>query len=208
MKGIIFTLTFCIFYCVNHAQEIGNFIDSRDGKAYKTIKIGSQVWMAENLAYKTNGGCWAYDNKDSNVTIYGYLYTWDSANKVSPPGWHLPSDEEWKTLEKSLGMLEIEANLSGSRGEISNVGGKLKSMSGWNNNIQATDDYGFKALPGGNYGSNEKAFYFIGQNAMFWTSSFVKNNFAWYRDLHNDDGRIFRGYRSKMLAFSVRCIKD
>lgn len=208
MKGTIFILAFVIFYFVSQAQQTESFVDSRDNRLYKTIRIGTQTWMAQNLAYKTSEGCWAYNNNDSNIAIYGYLYTWDSANKACPSGWHLPSDEEWKTLEKTLGMSEIEANIYGSRGEYSNVGGKLKSISNWDNSYKATDEYGFSALPAGNYGSNEKTFYFIGQNAMFWTNTDFKSEFAWYRDLHNDDGKIFRAYRSKVLAFSIRCVKD
>lgn len=78
------------------------YIDSRDGKKYKTVKIGSQTWMLENFAYKADSGCWAYDNDSINVEKYGYLYNWETAKTISPIGWHLPSDAEWTTLETNL----------------------------------------------------------------------------------------------------------
>ena len=208
MKTVLFILTFLISHLLNYGQQSDTFTDSRDGKVYKTIKIGTQTWMAENLAYKPASGAWLYNNNDSNLATYGYLYIWDAANNSCPSGWHLPNDDEWKALEKFLGMTEPEVNATGSRGENANTGGKLKAISGWVNNNKATDEFGFAALPGGNYGSTQNEFYFIGQNVMFWTSTPVKNEFAWYRDLHNDDGKVFRGFRSKKLAFSVRCIKN
>ena len=190
-------------------QVTGSFIDSRDRNAYKSIKIGSQIWMAENLNFGTDSGSWCYDNKPMNCRKFGRLYDWEMATIVCPAGWHLPSDEEWKTLEKSLGMSNDEANSSGNRGENSNIGWKLKSKSDWgNSNVQAIYDNGFNALPGGCYGTNEKAFYFKDSVGMFYTSTSYDNDFAWYRDLHYKHGIVFRGHRSKKLAYSVRCIKN
>jgi len=88
----------------NNKPETGSFTDPRDGKIYKTVKIGDQWIMAENLAYKPdNGKFWAYENDESNITIYGYLYDWETAMNIAPDGWHLPSDKEWITLRKILG---------------------------------------------------------------------------------------------------------
>ena len=164
-------------------SEIGSFTDFRDGKTYKTIRIGSQVWMAENLNYHAGSQCWCYDNLDTNCSKYGRLYLWDIACKVCPAGWHFLGDEEWKSLEKELGMSAGEVDSSGYRGQQANIGGKLKSVVGWKKpNGGACNDVGFNALPAGNYGSVEKEFYFINTNAMFWTSTSYKNEFAWYRD--------------------------
>ncbi len=84
--------------------ETGSFTDPRDGKTYKTVKVGGQWIMAENLAYKPdNGNYWAYENDESNTAIYGYLYDWETAMNIAPKGWHLPSRKEWMAIQKTLG---------------------------------------------------------------------------------------------------------
>ena len=88
----------------NNKPKTGSFTDPRDGKTYKTVKIGDQWIMAENLAYKPDSGSyWAYDNIDSNIAIYGYLYNWETAMNIAPEGWHLPLRKETRTVEKRLG---------------------------------------------------------------------------------------------------------
>merc|ERR1719187_6854 len=93
--------------------DSGTFRDPRDGERYRTVTVGSQTWMAENLRYSVpGGGSWDY-NDDPDNTIrtdgnpaYGKLYSWEAAREAAPPGWHLPSDEEWRRLEEELGMPE------------------------------------------------------------------------------------------------------
>ena len=84
--------------------ETGTLTDPRDGKVYKTVKFGDQWIMAENLAYKPdNGKFWTYENDESNIAIYGYLYDWETAMNIAPEGWHLPSRQEWLDIYKVLG---------------------------------------------------------------------------------------------------------
>ena len=116
-------------------KKASQLTDKRDGKTYKTVKIGTQEWMAENLAYKpSSGNYWAYDDDNSNVAKYGYLYDWETAKKVCPSGWHLPSDEEWTTLTDYLGGEDV-------------AGTKMKSTSGWKEDGNGTNESGFSALP-------------------------------------------------------------
>ena len=148
----------------NNGDRANTFKDSRDGKVYKTVKIGEQVWMAENLAYApASGNYWAYDNDDANVEIYGYLYDWQTAKNVCPAGWHLPSDEEWTELTDYLG---------------GNAGGKLKATgtigSGtglwYAPNTGATNETGFTALPGG-YRYGDGAFDYVGYHGYWWSAT-------------------------------------
>jgi len=118
------------------AKISGTFTDSRNGRKYRTVKIGGKTWMAENVNYQPkSGNSWCYENEDSNCKKYGRLYDWNTAKTVCPAGWHLPSREEWNELVTASG---------------GNVAGKaLKSTYGWNGNGNGTDEFGFSALPGG-----------------------------------------------------------
>ena len=174
------------------ADNSSSFIDTRDGKTYKTIKIGNQIWMAENLAFKAPEGCMAVDNIESNVNLYGYLYNWETAKKVCPEGWHLSTDEEWTQLTEYMGD---EADK------------KLKDSSGWFEERNGINSSGFSALPGGCSPSN-KIFQFSGYYGLWWTSTLADERNAWYRIMGynqdtvvRDDGRVNYGY-------SIRCIKD
>jgi hypothetical protein len=138
MKKIIAMLL--LFSTMVFAQQKGTFTDPRDNKTYKTVKIVSQTWMAENLNYAASGSK-CYDDKPENCKKYGRLYDWDAAMRVCPYGWHLPSDYEWDVLMAAVDGTE-------------RAGEKLKAKSGWNNSYQGksgngTDQYGFSALPGG-----------------------------------------------------------
>ena len=99
-----------ILFSILRGESINNknknnktFTDERDGKTYKLVKIGKQVWMAENLADKANKGCWAYNQDTSNVSKYGYLYNYETAKNVCPDGYHLPTKSEFETLLKNYG---------------------------------------------------------------------------------------------------------
>jgi uncharacterized protein (TIGR02145 family) len=175
-------------------KNANQFTDQRDGKTYKTVKIGTQTWMAENLAYKTNKGCWVYNNDKKNVAKYGYLYNWETANVVCPAGWHLPTDAEWKILTDFLGGDSI-------------AGGKLKTSTGWD----GTNESGFSALPAGYLGSD--AYDFLGSNANFWSSTESSVTESCALGLYTGTIKSFRDKGKvkgvdKTDGFSVRCIKD
>ena len=202
------------------------FVDNRDGKTYRMVKIGDQTWMAQNLNYKgpsdkdTIGSC--YGNNSANCNKYGRLYTWatamgstedkcgdgkncdisERARGICPEGWHLPSNDEWQTL---LEHTDRDAK-------------KLKSTEGWSNGGNGTDDYDFTALPGGyaeqgdvaslpdNYFKDEGAY------AIFWSSTQVddEDHTQAYRPYLKNDNKVSEldGNNYKGLGFSVRCLKD
>lgn len=110
-KIIITTITLILSVFNLLAQQTGTLTDVRDGKTYKTVKIGEQWWMAENLAYRAPNWCWAYDNDSTNIDKYGFLYNWETANNVCPEGWHLPTRAEFVELLNNYGgETDREAN--------------------------------------------------------------------------------------------------
>ncbi len=196
--GIILLLVGVLFACLYlKNSNVGTMTDSRDGKKYKTVKIGSQIWMAENLNYRTRDS-YCYEDKISNCDKYGRLYTWDAAITACPSGWHLPTHAEWETLVTAVG------------GE-SGAGTKLKSTSGWLKDGNGSDSFGFSALPAGERnlspaGSGPEAYTPVGHIACFWSSTdkgrhntelFAESDDVW---IYNPDDR----GRGK----SVRCLKD
>jgi len=178
--------------------------DQRDGQIYTSVTIGKQTWMAKNLNYKTSDS-WCYDDKQINCNKYGRLYSWEAAKKACPSGWHLPSDDEWKQLEMSLGMSQSEANKTGYRG--TNEGKKMKSTIGWAGNGNGTNSSGFNALPGG-YRNSSGSFYGLGSNGYWWSSSEYSGSRAWYRRLYYDGDLVFWFNNYKSDGFSIRCLKD
>jgi uncharacterized protein (TIGR02145 family) len=157
-----FAITFYIF-CVGsttNAQTNGSFIDKRDGKSYKWVKIGNQTWMAENLAYKPESGDYfIYENKvdpirKKNLLHDGYLYNWETAKKACPAGWHLPAHKELNELFAFIG---------------SDPGIKLKAKTGWAMDGNGTDKYCFSALPAGRYSQGK--FSEIEYLGFWWSST-------------------------------------
>lgn len=170
------------------------FTDSRDGKTYKIVKIGTQTWMAENLAFNpTTGNFWKYYNIESNIEIYGNLYDWETATNICPLGWHLPSYNEWSILIGYLGA---------------NQGSKLKSSFGWNKSSEknGTNESGFSALPGG-YRKPSGQFKGNGFIGSWWSSTMYDKENAWSLSLSFDNDSA--GWEKYNLygGFSVRCIK-
>jgi len=193
--SLLITIALLIFLLSLVAQETGSFNDSRDGKSYRTVTIGTQTWMSENLAYKTNSGCWAYENNISNVRKYGYLYDWKTAQSVCPPGWHLPIDSEWLTLMSFLGSGDI-------------AGGKLKSTISWESpNTGATNSSGFSALPSGARFPNGSFDNATGY-CYWWRTKEYDTNHAYFIQLSYDQVRVSENYNEKNAAVSIRCLKN
>jgi len=184
------------------AQQ-GSFTDSRDGKKYKTVKIGSQVWMAENLNYEANGSK-CYENNSSNCQKYGRLYNWHIALNSCPSGWHLPSNDEWDELYRFAdGTSGTESHY-----ESKTAGKLLKATNGWDNDSSGTDEFGFAALPGG-YGRPGGYFNLAGIFANWWSASESSDIYAYYRTIlkYDDDGA-YLDDNEKDLLFNVRCVRD
>lgn len=106
MKKSLLILALLICSLTNYAQQTGTFKDPRDGKEYRTVKIGNQTWFAENLAYKPGrGNYWAYKNDKKNIYKYGYLYDGETALKICPSGWRLPNEKDIHYLVDSFGSV-------------------------------------------------------------------------------------------------------
>ena len=188
-------------------SDFGTFSDSRDSEEYKWIRIGEQIWMAENMNYDAKGSS-CYDDNQGNCNTFGRLYNWKAAQKVCPQGWHLPADDEWKVLETYLGMSELEKDSQGWRG--SDEGGKLKESTTafWSSpNTGANNESGFTAL-GGGIRNHNGSYFSINDFAYFWTATDDNNQNAWNRGLSNNNPLVFRKTYNKYAELSIRCIKD
>jgi len=169
--------------------------DSRDGKKYKTVKIGNQTWMAENLNIKI-GNSKCYENKEDNCKKYGRLYDWKTAMKSCPSGWHLPVDKEWNELYRYVN-------------DTDNGTKYLRAKSGWEGQYGSGEDkFGFSALPGG-FGISDGDFGDVGKYGGWWSA----NEFSVY--CTDDRGMSCRGdmedfWDSQGMSYlhSVRCIQD
>ncbi|TJY37067.1 FISUMP domain-containing protein [Pontimicrobium aquaticum] len=198
MKKLILIVVISVsFFEITVAQKIGSYTDSRDGKTYKTVRIGDQTWLAENLAFKVEKGCWAPDNNQSNVSEYGYLYDWEAAKKAVPSGWRLPTKEDFLKLLNVYGGNESRKAYNALR-----VGGES------NFNVK---------LAGSRYVEVENVYQF-GKGAGIWTSNEHYKIYAWYcyfREDHGDGGgtpkynkKAVMGTNSQKTALSVRLIKE
>ena len=206
--------------------DYGTMTDNRDGKTYRTVEIGDQVWMAENLNYAGNGIGFCYDDVPANCEAGGRLYKWDAAKTVCPEGWHLPSKTEFDTL--------LSAVKQGYGEEQCSLASMLKATSGWNYGGQGCDKTGFSAVPaGGRHVESYRApeYNFAGSAAFFLTSTeqsadevyIMQLNLAVFSDDYYEsyeygvslvydykltqlDG--WPHYNTKESEFSVRCLKD
>ena len=189
----------CILLSLLFPLVVNSQVKDIDGNIYKTVKIGDQVWMAENLKVThfingtpipnvdnmivwskltTPGYCWLNNNEEKFKQPYGALYNWYTVNtgKLCPAGWHVPTDAEWKSLEILPGMNPVVA-----------------------------EETGFTALPGG-YRTVEGSFY--SGSGSWWSASEYNMDRAISRYITKESGTVGRGKDSKKQGYSVRCIKD
>ena len=160
------------------------FTDLRDRKTYKTVRIGNQVWFAENLAYDAGSGCWVGNNNSSEANRC-YLYNWETAKKACPEGWRLPTKNDFEIL-------------------LNHVGGK------GNNAYRAfilDGRSGFSAIFNGWYDGN-RGFNCKGESANFWSSTEYSSNGAWSLDIINSNKHAALYFNGGCLGFSVRCLQD
>jgi uncharacterized protein (TIGR02145 family) len=181
---------------LNPEIEYGELLDVRDSQVYRTVQIGEQVWMAQNLNYKSDTLSFCFDLKDSNCTQWGRLYTWEKAMTVCPDGWHLPDTADYFVLAEY-----VDEN----NGDLA-VGKCLKSG--------RYNMFGFSGLLGSGYSPGGVAFDKGGKtngDAYFWTSSEAKNHstetYAIMRGLWYSDGIFGILDWEKEDGLAVRCIK-
>ncbi|MDR0517882.1 MAG: fibrobacter succinogenes major paralogous domain-containing protein [Fibromonadaceae bacterium] len=180
-------------------------ITMHGSQAYKTVKIGTQTWMAENLNYNAEGSK-CYNNEPSNCEKYGRLYNWETAKKVCPSGWHLPSNEEWDKLYR------LVDGTSGTESPYKSetAGNYLKATEGWKDNKGESGnglDVGFSALPGG-YGGSGGYFSLAGDYGSWWSASEYSGSYAYIRDMYYVNEGANWVYNDKSVLYSVRCVQD
>ena len=180
--------------------ESGSFTDLRDNQTYKWLKVGSQIWMAQNLNFGTPKGSSIYNEDTTLCKTFGRLYDWNTALKVCPSGWHLPLKAEWIVLTEYLG---------------DQAGEKLKELGTkhWNGpDAVVRGDSGFNALPAGYLGwdPNGRPFYDgLGNYTYFWTASYgTPSNKGIARYLSYLDEELLTFENWKIWGYSVRCVKD
>jgi uncharacterized protein (TIGR02145 family) len=212
-----------LFGCGNAPTEpalVTGTVTDIDGNVYRTVTIGSQVWMAENLKttryndgsaiplvtdsvawlnLTTPGYCWYMNEAGSNKAVYGGLYNWHAVNSgvIAPRGWHVPSDAEWTTLTTYLGGDSV-------------AGGNLKEegTTHWlTPNVGATNSSGFSALGSGFRGYLAR-FQNLGGGACWWTATTNGALVAWYRMMGRGAASVGRSYTDMKDGYSVRCIQD
>ena len=201
-----------------------------EGQVYNTIQIFSQCWLKENLNVgmmiqgsqeMTDNDTiekYCYDNEPDSCTKYGGLYQWNETMQyttqqgvqgICPPGWYLPTDEEWKVLE---GAMDSQYGIGDPEWDISqdyrgyDASTNLKTTYGWYGG-NGTDLFGFSGLPGGFRFANG-SFSSFGYDGFWWTSTEIGPNYAWDRNPRAFYPGVYRSVLSKVYGFSVRCLKD
>lgn len=204
-------------------------VSDNDGNTYTTVKIGNQVWMAENLkttkynddaaipnvivdsewgALRTGAYCWANNDEATNKPLYGALYNWYAVEtgKLCPTGWHVPTDNDFMALEMTLGMTQAQADGTEWRG--TDQGTRLKSTTGWSLDGNGTNTSGFRAMPAGYRFYGDGTTKGLGLITYFWTSNNVDDLISTYRRLDAEETEVYRSATHKEAGKSIRCVKN
>ena len=223
MKNLLILL-FCFGFVIskNFAQKKSTIetLTDIDGNVYHSVKIGTQVWMTENLKttkYRNGdsiilitdktawsntkkGACCIFLNYPDMGSTYGKLYNWFAVmdrRNLAPEGWHIPTDADWNTLTNFLGSV---TSAGGRLKETGTLHWKLPNT-GSNNNTK------FNALPGG-YRNHAGAFFSLGELGIWWSSTGNDIHTAWSRFMSSENSNLDRVNYGKRYGFSVRCVKD
>ncbi len=177
------------------------YTDTRDGQVYKTVKIGSQWWMAENMNYEMDNS-WCFEDEQGNCDTYGRLYAFETALTACPSGWRLPDNKDWNILIDYLGAIET----AGGRMKAT---GTLQDSSGYwlKPNTGATNESGFSGLPGGSR-SGFGHFNRLGSDGYWWSATDNQGGSAILWRLSNRSSSISEDSYLKQYGLSVRCIRN
>jgi uncharacterized protein (TIGR02145 family) len=210
---IMMVLLFLFTSGCNKKPILGEMTDARDGQTYKTVKLGDQTWLAQNLNYETDNS-WCYEDDPANCETYGRLYDWETAKTACPADWHLPNDQEWATLIKYLDP-EADSNAVGVESEI--AGGMLKTKGTFEGgtglwlspNTGATNSSGFSAVPGGARWE-DGTYLVMHMHAIYWTSTEYDATSVWFRIFDYGLNSLYRDHSgvTKPMGLSVRCVMD
>ncbi len=211
-------------------------VKDADGNVYNTVKIGTQVWMVDNLKTTkyndgkaipnvtdnsewgnlTKGAYCNFDNLESNAKIAGRLYNWYAVNtgKLAPEGWHVPTEEDWTILEEYL--IANGYNYDGTKDE-NKIAKSMVSKTGWETSStpgtpgavpRRNNGTGFTAIPGGYRDGGDGYFYNIGKYGDWWSSTEYNEGYAYYRYLSYYHKGLYRDINDKGNGFSVRLVRD
>lgn len=243
LKLILFILScMIIFSCKKDESNNTSTLTDIDGNTYNTVTLGSQVWMKENLKTRnynngtpitivTDSSSWMslsteawcyYKNDATNNNVYGKIYNWYAVGTgiLCPKGWHVPSDDEWSTLEIYLENHEFnyDGTIDTDNDRFSNnkISKSLAATTLWSNcaevgtigySLATNNSTGFSALPGG-YRGNLGLFYNELLSSCWWTSTVYGTTYASYRNLYYNSTTMGKNQYYKQAGFYVRCLKD
>lgn len=169
------------------------YTDSRDGQTYRTVRVGAQIWMAQNMNYACPDS-WNYENDPANGRQYGRLYSWNGAHRACPPGWRIPDNRDWDRLVEDVGG-------------VGDAGTHLKAKNGWEYNGNGSDDLGFSLLPAGSRFSGG-AYCYQGFYASLWSATEHGATYAYNRCLFYFYADLDAAFSSKFNGLSLRCVKS